>query len=165
MERMTIQNIPWSVSKKECHWTWWGSYPQPPVHQPDVHPTEPPKLVWVMRKGVYREGQGQPARPPGWSDPLLYAVLYIESLDTAKYSILKSITLLTLVILNNLRCHTHFKFSAIRFLDPNCWYKFTNSMSITLDPDQLASSEAKWSGSVWFTNGRAYIIQAQQDQD
>ena len=30
----------------------------------------------------------------------------------------------------------------IRFLDPDCWYKFTYWMANSADPDQLASSEA-----------------------
>ena len=41
--RMTIENISWSVSTKECCWTWYGSNPRPPDHQSDVHPNEPPK--------------------------------------------------------------------------------------------------------------------------
>ena len=38
-------------------------------------------------------------------------------------------------------------FQPIRLLDPGCWYKFTNKMTNSADPDQLASSEANWSRS------------------
>ena len=44
---------------------------------------------------------------------------------------------LTLGMLNELRCHAHFKLSAtIRFLDPVCWYKFTYWITNSGDPDQ-----------------------------
>ena len=49
---------------------------------------------------------------------------------------------LTLVLLNKLRCHAHFKFQPIRLLDPHCCYKFAYLMANSADPDQLASSEA-----------------------
>ena len=57
---------------------------------------------------------------------------------------------LTPVMLNKLRCHAHFYFQSIRLLDPGCWYKFTYLMANSADPDQLASSEANWSGSILF---------------
>ena len=38
----------------------------------------------------------------------------------------------------------------IRLLDSDCWYKFTYLMANNADPDQLASSEANWSGSTLF---------------
>ena len=38
-------------------------------------------------------------------------------------------------------------FQPIRLLDPGYWYKFTNKMTNSADPDQLASSEANWSRS------------------
>ena len=41
-------------------------------------------------------------------------------------------------------------FQPIRLLDPVCWYKFTYLMANSADPDQLASSEANWSGSTLF---------------
>ena len=69
--------------------------------------------------------------------------------------------LLTLVLLNKLRCHTHFWCSAFRLLDLDCLYKFSYWMANSADPDQLASSEANWSGSTLFAN--AGYIQAQQD--
>ena len=74
---------------------------------------------------------------------------------------------LTLVLLNKLRCHAHFLFSAtsyfqpIRLLDPDCCYKFTYLMANSADPDQLAS-EANWSGSTLFA--KAGYIRFQQDK-
>ena len=53
------------------------------------------------------------------------------------------------------------KFQPIRFLDPDCWYKFTYLMANSADPDQLASSEANWSGSTLFA--KAGYIRLQQD--
>ena len=46
---------------------------------------------------------------------------------------------LTLVLLNKLRCHTHFQFSANQIIDPDCCYKFTYLMANSADPNQLAS--------------------------
>ena len=67
-----------------------------------------------------------------------------------------------LVMLNKLRCHTATSdFQPIRLLDPDCWYKFSNLMANSADPDQLASSEANWSGSTLFA--KAGYIQVQQD--
>ena len=43
-----------------------------------------------------------------------------------------------------------FNFQSIRIHDPGCWYKFTNLMTNSADPDQLASGEANWSGSTLF---------------
>ena len=50
-------------------------------------------------------------------------------------------------MLNKSRCHACFHFQPIRLLDPGCWYKFTYWMTNSADPDQVASSEATWSGS------------------
>ena len=41
-------------------------------------------------------------------------------------------------------------FQPIRLLDPDCCYKFAYLMANSADPDQLASSEANWSGSTLF---------------
>ena len=41
-------------------------------------------------------------------------------------------------------------FQPIRLLDLVCCYKFTYLMANSADPDQLASSEANWSGSTLF---------------
>ena len=41
-------------------------------------------------------------------------------------------------------------FKPIRSLDPDCCYKFAYLMANSADPDQLASSEANWSGSTLF---------------
>ena len=46
---------------------------------------------------------------------------------------------LTLVLLNKLRCHSYFLFSANQI---TCCYKFTYLMANSADPDQLASEEA-----------------------
>ena len=53
-------------------------------------------------------------------------------------------------------------FQPIRFLDPDCWYKFTYIVANSADPDHLASSEANWSGFTLFA--KAGHIQVQQDQ-
>ena len=45
---------------------------------------------------------------------------------------------LTLVLLNKLRCHAHFKFQPVSLLDLDCCYKFTYLMANNADPDQLA---------------------------
>ena len=47
-------------------------------------------------------------------------------------------------------------FQPIRLLDPGCWYKFTYLMANSADPDQLASSEANWSGSTLFVKTGCY---------
>ena len=39
-ERVTVENISWSISMKECCWTGKELNPRPPDHQSDVHPTE-----------------------------------------------------------------------------------------------------------------------------
>ena len=44
------------------------------------------------------------------------------------------VNILTLVILNKLRCHTHVC-QPVKLLDPDCLYKWTNPA----DPDQMAS--------------------------
>ena len=46
--------------------------------------------------------------------------------------------LLTLVMLNKDATPTS-TFQPIRLLDPGCWYKFTDWMTNSADPDQLAS--------------------------
>ena len=46
---------------------------------------------------------------------------------------------LTLVMLNKLRCHTHFYFSANQITNLDCCYKFMYLMANSTDPDQLAS--------------------------
>ena len=53
-------------------------------------------------------------------------------------------------------------FQPIRLLDPAYWYKFTYLITNSADPDQLASSEANWSGSTLFE--KAGYIQVQQDK-
>ena len=67
----------------------------------------------------------------------------------------------TLVMLSNDARPTS-KFQPIRLLDPGCWYKFTYWTTNSADPDQLASSEANWSGSTLFE--KTGHIRVQQDQ-
>ena len=73
---------------------------------------------------------------------------------------------LTLVMLNKLSS----SFQPIKLLDPSCWYKWmTNWMTNSTDPDQLASSEALWSGSEADWSGstlfaKAGYIPVQQDE-
>ena len=69
---------------------------------------------------------------------------------------------LTLVLLNKLRCQPTSNFQPIRLLDPDCCYKFTYLMANSADPDQLASSEANWSGSTLFA--KAGYIRVQQNK-
>ena len=45
---------------------------------------------------------------------------------------------------------------------PDCWYIFSYWLTNSADPDQLASSEANWSGSTMFA--KAEYIWVQQDQ-
>ena len=42
-ERMTVENISWSISTKECCRTRRGSNTRPPGLHSDAHPTEPPR--------------------------------------------------------------------------------------------------------------------------
>ena len=39
---MTVENISWSNLHEQMMPTQQGSYPKPPDHLSDVHPTEPP---------------------------------------------------------------------------------------------------------------------------
>ena len=49
-------------------------------------------------------------------------------------------------------------FQPIWLLDMDCCYKFTYLIANGADPDQLASSEANWSGSTLFAKA-GYIVQ------
>ena len=42
---MTVENISWPNLHERMLPTRWESNPQPPDHQLDVHPTEPPRLA------------------------------------------------------------------------------------------------------------------------
>ena len=44
-ERMTVENISWSISAKECCRPRRGLNPWPPGLQSDLHPTKPPRPV------------------------------------------------------------------------------------------------------------------------
>ena len=57
--------------------------------------------------------------------------------------------------------HPFLIFSQFRLLYPDYWHKYTYLMANSVDPDQLASSEAKWSGSTLFA--KAGYIRIQQD--
>ena len=72
-----------------------------------------------------------------------------------------AICMLTLVILNKLRCHAHF-YQPIKLLDPDFFIQIHNLMTNSSDPDQLTSSEANWYASTLFA--KAGYIQVQQDK-
>ena len=73
-------------------------------------------------------------------------------------------TVLTLATLTS-------NFKPIRLLDPGFWQKFTYLMTNSADTDQLASSEANWSGSTLFaktgdvvlSKGRVKALAAQAE--
>ena len=50
-------------------------------------------------------------------------------------------------------------FQQIRLFDPGCWYKVTYKMTNSADPDELASSEANWSGSTLFAKAGYIWVQ------
>ena len=50
----------------------------------------------------------------------------------------------------------------IKLFDPDYWYKFKNLLANSADPDQLASSEANWTGASLFV--KTGHIPDQQDQ-
>ena len=50
-ERMTVENIPWSISANECCWIRRMSVPQPSDHQSDAQLTEPPR--WCLQSIPY----------------------------------------------------------------------------------------------------------------
>ena len=72
---MTIENISWPISTKECCRTWQGSNLWPPDHQSDTHPTEPPRLA----------DQTAPSRAI-WSGSTLFACAILS--ETLVYKIL-----------------------------------------------------------------------------
>ena len=72
-----------------------------------------------------------------------------------------SVYSLTLVLLNKDAMPTS-KFQLIRLLNLDCCYKFIYLMANSADPDQLASSEANWSGSTLFA--KAGYVRVQQDK-
>ena len=56
-ERMTRENISWSISRKECCRPWRVSNPWPFGLQSEVHPTEPPRpaMILVMYINAYTQ--------------------------------------------------------------------------------------------------------------
>ena len=46
-ERMTIENISWSISTKECCLLWRRLNRRPPVSSRTVHPTDPPRQAMI----------------------------------------------------------------------------------------------------------------------
>ena len=67
-----------------------------------------------------------------------------------RYLVQQFFFILTLVLLNKLRCQATSNFQPVRLLDPDCCYKFAYLMANSADPDQLASSEANLSVSTLF---------------
>ena len=53
-ERMTVENISWSISTKECCRLRRGSNPRPPGLQSNADPTEPPRPAFVMCRMLYK---------------------------------------------------------------------------------------------------------------
>ena len=62
----------------------------------------------------------------------------------------------------NLEATPASNFQPIRLLDPDYRFKFAYFMANSADPDQLASSEANWSGSTVFA--KEGYIRVQQDK-
>ena len=84
--------------------------------------------------------------PPRWDNNLTSALVSCHAYQQ-ECEIYQNLTLLTL---NKLRRHTSTNFQPIRLLDQGFWQKLTYLMTNSADPDQLASSEANWSGSTLF---------------
>ena len=65
---MTVENISWSISIKECCRPRRGSNPRPPCLQSDAQPTEPPKPVVGLSvqekkpKLYFQDGRNFPIR-------------------------------------------------------------------------------------------------------
>ena len=120
-------------------------------HEETLHPwlskMHPVKILFRLHKCA------------GWSVSSLWA--HIRHFLTL-WLILFLGQCLTLVMLNKLRCHTHFQFSPNQITWSGCWYTFTYWMTNSADPDQLASSEANWSGSTLFA--KAGYIRVKQDK-
>ena len=103
-------------------------------------------LLWTCRKSKFYQAVS-PMKP--WSNSWSVCIpgtcvphMYLSSV-------------LTLVMLNKDATPTS-NFQPIRLLDPGCWYKLTyfvtnsvgpDQLASGVDPDQLASEEANWSGS------------------
>ena len=68
----------------------------------------------------------------------------------------------TLVMLNKLRCQAYFSFPTNQFTWSGLLIQFKYWMANSVDPDQLASSEANWSGSTLFA--KIGYIQVLQDR-
>ena len=79
----------------------------------------------------------------------MQADLILSGCTCQKVCFLTLQLVLTLALLNKDVTPTY-NFQPIRLLDLCCWYKFTYLMTNSADPDQLASSEANWSGSTLF---------------
>ena len=82
-------------------------------------------------------------------NPLMFTQVIIWKHFTKQekhWSIKRRKLSLTLVMLNKLKCHTHF-YSSDNQIN---WSRFTYLLTNSADPDQLASSEANWSVSTLF---------------
>ena len=90
----------------------------------------------------------------------LYLLIFVDSEGTHCPGHLQR--LMTLVMLNKFRCHTHFLLSFSQIT----WSKLLIQIHILngkhADPDQLASEEATWSGATLFA--KTGHIRDQQDQ-
>ena len=84
-----------------------------------------------------------------------------SKLHQLRVSFQSSKTSLTVAMLNTLRCHTHFWFSAnLRLLDPDCWYKFIYLMANSANPDFFFfRSQLIWIYTV--CKGRTYLGSAE----
>ena len=86
---------------------------------------------------------------------MLYYLRFIELRNVPILDIL------TFVMLNKDATPTS-NFQPVRLLKPYSCYKFSYFMANSADPDQLASSEANWSGPTLFA--QAGNIRVQQDK-
>ena len=74
-ERMTVENISWSISTKECCRPWQGLNLRPPGLQSDVHPTEPPRPTTMRVVKVNFWALPCPNHPRFW---IFATILFIE---------------------------------------------------------------------------------------
>ena len=75
-------------------------------------------------------------KPSSREDPDLPAQSRPSSLIIFNQQWIWKMGCLTLVMLNKLRCHSHFQFSANQMLDPGSWYKFIYMYWMTNSADQ-----------------------------
>ena len=95
-----------------------------------------------------------------WSGSVCKGRVYPGSAGQGLNSYLIQMPIINILI--NLDAPPTSNFHPVRLLDPDCWYRFTYLMANSADPDQLASSEASWSGTTLFA--KAGYIRVQQDK-